>query len=120
MKLRLAGSVLLCASVIFSLRLAADQAKASKKSPTMAEHIITPDMIKFAPGPPVLPAGFELAGLGGGMVEEGSPYTVPPRFPDGDKGPAHFHPRGGPVTRVSGAFWVGKGHNVCEASLKDK
>src|SRR5260370_21833026 len=103
MKLRLAGSVLLCASVIFSLRLAADQAKASKKSPTMAEHIITPEMIKFAPGPPVLPAGFELAGLDGDMMKKGSPYNVRLRFPDGYKGPAHFPPRGDDVTRISGA-----------------
>lgn len=119
MKLRLVGSVLVCSALLFSLRLAADEAKAHKKSATMADHIITPDMIKFAPGPPVLPAGFELAGLDGNMMKKGSEYTVRLRFPDGYKIPAHFHPGDEHVTVISGTFWMGMGDKFDEASLKE-
>ncbi len=117
MNLRLAGNVLLCAAITFAPRLAADEAKASKK--TMADHIITPDMIKFAPGPPVLPAGFELAGLAGDMMKKGSEYTVRLRFPDGYKIPAHYHPGDEHVTVIEGTFRMGMGDKFDEASLKD-
>lgn len=119
MNLRLLGSPLLCAALIFSFRAAADETKAPKKSATMADHIITPDMVKFAPGPPVLPAGFELAGLDGNMMKKGSEYTVRLRFPDGYKIPAHFHPGNEHVTVIQGAFWMGMGDKFDEASLKE-
>ena len=75
MKLRLLG-ILFSAALIFSLRVAADETKAAKKSATMADQIITPDMMKFAPAPPMLPAGAEVAGLGGDMSKKGSEFTV--------------------------------------------
>jgi quercetin dioxygenase-like cupin family protein len=114
MKLRPMG-ILLSAALIFSLRLAADETKAA----TMADHIITPDMVKFAAGPPVLPAGFELASLDGNMMKKGSEYTVRLRFPDGYKIPAHFHPGNEHVTVIQGAFWMGMGDKFDEASLKE-
>ena len=108
-----AGSILVCASAVLSLRAVAREAKASK------DRIITPDMIKFAPGPPVLPAGFELAGLDGDMMKKGSQYTVRLRFPDGYKIPAHFHPGDEHVTVLEGSFWMGMGDLFDEASLKE-
>jgi quercetin dioxygenase-like cupin family protein len=113
MKRFLAGTILLCASVVLSLRVAADEAKAHK------DRIITPDMIKFAPGPPVLPSGFEKATLGGDMMKKGSEYTVRLRFPDGYKIPAHFHPGDEHVTVIQGTFLMGMGDKFDEASLKE-
>ncbi len=113
MKRFLVGSILLCASVVLSLQVAADEAKAHKG------RIITPDMIKFAPGPPVLPSGFDLATLGGDMMKKGSEYTVRLRFPDGYKIPAHFHPGDEHVTVIQGTFLMGMGDKFDEASLKE-
>jgi len=109
----LAGGILLCASTVLSLRVAADEAKPHKA------HIVTPDKIKFAPGPPVLPPGFELASLGGDMMKKGSQYTVRLRFPDGYKIPAHFHPGDEHVTVIQGTFLMGLGDKFDEASLEE-
>ena len=120
MNLRLAGSFLLCTAVVISLSVAAEEPKksaAAKK--TMADHIMTPDMLKWAPAPPVLPAGTEVAGLDGDMSKKGSEYTVRLRVPDGWKIPPHFHPASEHVTVIQGAFWMGMGDKFDEVALKE-
>ncbi len=115
MRLRRVGSVVFCAALVLSLRAGADDAKkaaAPKKPASMTDHIITPDMLKFAPAPPVLPAGCEVAGLNGDMSKKGSEFTVRLRVPDGWKIPPHFHPAEEHVTVIQGAFWN-------EAALKE-
>src|SRR5437870_11302370 len=95
MRLRRFGSIAFCAALVISLRAGADDAKKAavpKKAASMADHILTPDMLKFMPAPPVLPAGCEVAGLNGDMSKKGSEYTVRLRVPDGWKIPPHFHP----------------------------
>src|SRR5713226_10574853 len=55
-------------ALVISLGAGADDAKKAavpKKPASMADHIITPDMLKFTPAPPVLPAGCDV--LFGGM-----------------------------------------------------
>lgn len=122
MRLHRFGSIALCAALVISLRAAADDAKKAavpKKAASMADHILTPDMLKFAPAPPVLPAGCEVAGLNGDMSKKGSEYTVRLRVPDGWKIPPHFHPGEEHVTVIQGAFWMGMGDKFDEAALKE-
>ena len=122
MKLRWFGTVALFAALVFSLRAGADDPKktaAPVKSASMADHIITPDMLKFAPAPPSLPAGADAAGLSGDMSRKGSEFTVRLRVPDGWKIPPHFHPAEEHVTVLQGAFWMGMGDKFDEAALKE-
>ncbi len=121
MKLRLAAGILVCAGLVLSLPLAAAEAKgaAGKKSAMVSDHILTPDMLKWAPAPPVLPRGAEVAGLDGDMKKQGSEFTVRLRLPDGWKIPAHFHPKDEHVTVIQGAFWMGMGDKFDEAALKE-
>ncbi len=122
MKLGRFGGVVFCAALVLSLRAGADDAKkadAPKKASSMADHIITPDMVKFGPAPPSLPAGTEAAGLSGDMSKKGSEYTVRLRVPDGWKIPPHFHPAEEHVTVLQGAFWMGMGDKFDEGALKE-
>ncbi len=91
MKLQIAGSLVLCVALA-ALGLAAKQPK-SAGAKTMADHILTPDMVKWGPGPASLPPGTEAAILDGDMAKSGSEFTVRLRVPDGWKVPAHFHPK---------------------------
>src|SRR5207237_9296197 len=112
MRLLRFGGIAFCAALVISLRAGADDAKKAaipKKAASMADHILTPDMLKFTPAPPVLPAGCEVAGLNGDMSKKGSEYTVRLRVPDGWKIPPHFHPAEEHVTVIQGAFWMGMG-----------
>jgi len=120
MKLRMFGSVVFCAALVLSLRAGADAKKAAAptKATSMADHIITPDMLKFGPVPS-LPAGAEAAGLSGDMSKKGSEFTVRLRVPDGWKVPPHFHPAEEHVTVLQGAFWMGMGDKFDEGGLKE-
>src|SRR2546428_11353081 len=114
MKLRWFRGVVFCAALVLSLRAGADDAKKiapPKKGASMADHIITPDMLKFAPVPS-LPAGAEAAGLSGDMSKKGSEFTVRLRVPDGWKGPPHFHPPEEHFTVLQGSFWMANGEKL--------
>src|SRR6267378_1769826 len=81
MRLRKFGSIAFCAALVISLRAGADDAKKAavpKKAASMADHILTPDMLKFTAAPPVLPAGCEVAGLNGEMPVGGF-HAIPKR-----------------------------------------
>jgi len=117
MKLQIAGSLVLCVALA-ALGLAAKQPK-SAGAKTMADHILTPDMVKWGPGPASLPPGTEAAILDGDMAKSGSEFTVRLRVPDGWKVPAHFHPKDEHVTVLQGAFWMGMGDKFAETSLKE-
>src|SRR5260370_36973827 len=122
MSLRRFGSIAFCAALVISLHAGADDAKKAavpKKAASMADHILTPDMLKFTPAPPVLPAGCEVAGLNGDMSKKGSEYIVRLRVPDGWKIPPHFHPAEEHVTVIQGAFWMGMGDKFYESALKE-
>src|SRR6266436_4726427 len=109
------GSIAFCAALVISLRAGADDAKKAavpKKAASMADHILTPDMLKFTPAPPVLPAGCEVAGLSGDMSNKGSEYADRLRVTDGCKMPPHFHPAEEHVTVIQVAFGMGIGDKL--------
>src|SRR2546430_16473070 len=121
MRLRRFGRIAFCAALVISLRAGADDAKKAavpKKAASMADHILTPDMLKFTPAPPVLPAGCEVAGLNGDMSKRGAEYTVRLRVPDGWRIPPHFPPAEEHVTVIQAAFWIALGAKRDERALK--
>jgi quercetin dioxygenase-like cupin family protein len=70
--------------------------------------VATPDVIKWAPAPPSLPAGAELAVLEGNPSLPGA-FTMRVAMPDGYRIPPHFHPVVEHVTVIEGTFNVGMG-----------
>ncbi len=118
MRLFLVGTVLLCAALTLSTRLAADEPK-KPAATKAASHIITPDMIKWAPAPATLPAGAEVAVIDGDMKKKGSLVSWRLRVPDGWKIPPHFHPADEHVTVLQGAFWMGMGDKFDESALHE-
>lgn len=122
MKLRIAGSLLLCAGLVFSVGLARADSKTqegSKAAKKSALHIINPDTLKWAPGPNSLPAGAEVVVLDGDMSKKGSQFTIRLRVPDGYKVPPHFHPADEHVTVLSGTFYMGMGDKFDESTAME-
>ena len=64
--------------------------------------------VAFAPGPPTLPEGAEIAVLLGNPAEEG-PYVFRIRFPAGYAVPPHTHPTDESITVTSGEFGIAMG-----------
>ena len=119
MKLSLAGFVLLCVALTLSSRLAADDSKPSGMKGDAQAHIVTPDTIKWGPGPPALPAGAERAVLDGDINTKGSLVTWRLRVPDGWKVPPHFHPADEHISVLQGSFWMGTGDKFDENALHE-
>ncbi|MBF9029017.1 DUF4437 domain-containing protein [Rhodobacterales bacterium HKCCE3408] len=63
---------------------------------------------EWAPAPPVLPAGAEIAVLSGNPFAEG-PFVLRLRFPAGYDVPAHIHSGDELITVISGEFNIGHG-----------
>jgi hypothetical protein len=75
-------------------------------------HVLVPaDQVRWAPAPPVLPAGAELAVLEGNPSEAG-PVTMRLRLPAQYDIPAHWHSMAERVTVLSGSFHVGMGDKL--------
>jgi quercetin dioxygenase-like cupin family protein len=123
---RISG-VLLCAGLAASFGLKAapdkpdqpDKAEKAAHSNAAGHIIITPDQIKWAPGPPTLPAKTEFASLSGDMTKKGSLFTIRLRVPDGWKVPPHFHPTAENVTVIEGTLRMGLGDTLDESALTD-
>jgi len=75
-------------------------------------HLVVPaDQVRWAPAPPVLPAGAELAVLEGNPAESG-PVTMRLRLPAGYDIPAHWHTTAERITVLSGSLHVGNGDKL--------
>ena len=73
------------------------------------EHVfVTPDMLKWGPGPGALPPGAQVAPLAGDPAKEGL-FTIRFKFPDGYKIPPHWHPTDENITVLKGTFMMGTG-----------
>ncbi len=70
--------------------------------------VFTPKDIAWAPGPPFLPPGVQLAVLEGDPSQAG-PFAIRLSMPDGYKIPPHSHPTTEHVTVISGEFHLGMG-----------
>lgn len=70
-----------------------------------------PEAAEWAPAPPVLPAGAEIAVLSGNPFAEGQ-FVLRLKFPDGYDVPAHIHSGDELITVVSGEFNIGHGEKL--------
>lgn len=83
--------------------------------PHAAHKMVTPDQVKWMPGPPSLPAGAQLAVLEGDPRAAG-PFTIRLKFPDGFKVPPHWHPSDERVVVLQGALGMGTGEKFDTAA----
>lgn len=74
-----------------------------------AHVMVTPDQVKWGPGPPSLPPGAQLAVLEGDPSKAGSPFAIRAKFPDGYRVPPHWHPMDERVLVLAGTLGVGLG-----------
>jgi mannose-6-phosphate isomerase-like protein (cupin superfamily) len=77
--------------------------------PSQAQNAFTPDQVKWAPAPPFLPPGAQLAVLEGDPMAATGDFTIRLKMPDGYKVPPHTHPHRENVTVISGTLKVGMG-----------
>lgn len=105
--------------------LAEDHAKPASGQPAAIGPLgpkevisVTPDGVKYQPGPASLPVGVEMA------VVEGDPkvagmFTIRLKLPANYKIPPHWHPGFERITVLSGTFQLGMGEKRDEKALKD-
>jgi len=104
------GVLALLAIVSLSLANAGDPQRTSRPTHIQQAHVIvTPDQIKWGPGPPALPAGSQLAIIEGDPSKAGALFTIRAKLPDGYKIPPHWHPTDERVTVLQGSFGMGVG-----------
>jgi len=98
-------------------------AQTTKKKGSGAAHpkhiVVTPDEIKWGPGPPGLPPGAQLAVLRGDPSKAGAPFTMRAKLPDGYRVPPHWHPTDENVSVVQGTLMIGMGNKWDESAGKE-
>src|SRR6185503_17885391 len=120
-KLRL-GLFVLAVVVVAGFCLAQGQTRSVRvhpQAPARSGHVmISPDQVKWGPGPPSLPPGAELAVLSGDPSKAGS-FTMRVKFPAGYKVPPHWHPTDENVVVISGTMLLGAGDKFDEAAAHE-
>jgi len=75
---------------------------------THAAHlVVTPDQVKWGPGPPSLPPGAQMAALEGDRSKAGAPFTLRAKLPDGYRVPPHWHATDERIVVLQGTFGMG-------------
>lgn len=105
------GLVMIALLGIVSLGVAQTVQKAKRKSTAhRAAHVmLTPDQVKWGPGPPSIPPGAELAVLEGDPSKPGVPFAFRVRFSDGYKIMPHWHPTDERIVVLQGSLGMGLG-----------
>ena len=81
-----------------------------------AHIVVTPDQLKWGPGPTALPPGAQSAVLEGDPSKPGSAFAIRLKFPDGFRVPPHWHPADEKVVVLQGALGVGVGEKFDPAA----
>jgi hypothetical protein len=81
--------------------------------------VVTPNDIKWGPGPSFLPAGAQMAILDGDPSKAGRPFTLRLKMPDGYKIPPHWHPVDENVTTLGGVLMMGVGEKFDQAATRE-
>jgi hypothetical protein len=84
-----------------------------------AHVIVTPDQVKWGPGPPSLPPGAQLAVIEGDPSKAGLAFTIRGKFPDGYKVPPHWHPTDERIVVIQGTFGMGLGEKFDTAAGRE-
>jgi quercetin dioxygenase-like cupin family protein len=79
--------------------------------------LLSPQEIKWSPGPASIPPGAEVAVLFGDPAKDGL-FAMRLKLPKGYKIPPHTHPKPEVVTVISGTFKLGMGEKADEAEAK--
>lgn len=91
---------------------------ASVAASEMGDHkMLTPQEVKWAPGPASLPAGAEAAVLYGDPTKEGL-FAMRLKLPKGYRIAPHTHPKPEIVTVISGVFKLGLGEKADDSKAK--
>jgi quercetin dioxygenase-like cupin family protein len=106
---------LLLVSILPLGALAAQESQSAGAPPSQA-RIFTPEHLKWAPAPAILPAGARLAVLDGDPSKAGL-FTMRLAMPAGYRIPPHYHQVDEHVTVISGAFQVGMGDTFDQGKL---
>lgn len=107
MKLTLVTAALLLTATAVSAQDKVTPAGAPDKPHAI---VATPEGIKWAPAPAILPAGAKIAVLEGDPGKAGA-FTLRLSLPAGYRIPPHFHPVTEHVTVIDGTFYVGMGES---------
>jgi quercetin dioxygenase-like cupin family protein len=79
--------------------------------------IVSPEEIKWEPGPDVLPPGAEAAVLFGDPSKEGL-FVLRLKLPEGYSVPPHTHPVDEVITVISGTFSMGMGETADQSKAQ--
>ncbi|MFN7949804.1 MAG: cupin domain-containing protein [Blastocatellia bacterium] len=111
----------LLAAVSLSLAQAGKdkQARHTTGMPAQAHTMVTPDQIKWGPGPAALPPGAQMAVLEGDPSKAGELFTIRAKMPDGYKVPPHWHPTDENVTVLQGTLLMGLGEKFDQAAARE-
>jgi quercetin dioxygenase-like cupin family protein len=114
----LAVGLMLMTGLGTSAQQATPQKPAAKKPMAPSKHVmVTPDQLKWGPGPAALPAGAEAAVVEGDPGKPGL-FTLRAKLPDGYTVPPHSHPTDEHVTIISGELMVGMGSKLDESAMQ--
>ena len=83
------------------------------------QNAFKPGQIQWAPPPPMVPAGAQLAVLEGDPMASSGDYTIRVKMPDGYKIAPHWHPKRENVSVVSGTLKVGMGDKFDVSKMGD-
>jgi quercetin dioxygenase-like cupin family protein len=79
--------------------------------------VVTPQEVKWGPGPASIPPGAEAAALYGDPSKEGL-FALRLKLPKGYRIPPHTHPKPEVVTVISGVFRLGMGETADPSKAK--
>ena len=107
----------LLAATATALAQSGQEGKGATTHGAHASHVmVTPDQLKWGPGPPSLPAGAQLAVVEGDPTKAGSAFAVRLKFPDGFRVPPHWHPTDEKVVVLQGTLGLGLGEKFDAAA----
>jgi uncharacterized protein DUF4437 len=93
-----------------SVRIAAEQKQPPPPPKPAATHVmVNASDLKWAAGPPGLPAGAQFAVVEGDPSKPGVPFAIRAKVPDGYKVPPHWHPTDERIVVFSGTLLLGMG-----------
>lgn len=102
---------------LISVLALAALAPASPAAAAEMHKILTPQDVKWAPAPPSLPKGAEVAVVHGDPSKE-ELFAMRLKLPKGYHIPPHSHPKPEIVTVLSGTFRIGMGETADQAKTQ--
>ncbi|MCI0698116.1 cupin domain-containing protein [candidate division KSB1 bacterium] len=107
---------------LFSALVVRAQETTNKSGQSQSGHaghvMLTVGDLKWADGPPSIPAGAQFVVIEGNPANPG-PFTMRLKLPDNYKIPAHWHPADEHVTVIAGTFNMGMGDKLDMAKGKE-